>query len=108
MVLKKITAVVRTKILETLERRLQKIGVTGITVTQCKGYGEYESHVKFTWSWPHARIEIYCDSSKAEAIIQTIMEGAHTGTTGDGIVAVEPVDALYRIRTKAEALENEI
>jgi nitrogen regulatory protein P-II 1 len=108
VVLKKITAIVRTKILETLERRLQNIGVTGITVTQCGGYGKYESLVKFTWSWPRARVEIYCDSSKTEIIAETIMEAAHTGTMGDGIIAIEPVDALYRIRTKAEALESEI
>lgn len=36
------------------------------------------------------------------------MEAAHTGKMGDGIVAIEPVDTFYRIRTKAEALENEI
>jgi len=108
MILKRITAVVRTRTLEAIERSLQQIGVTGVTVTQCKGYGEYESIVRFGWSWPRVRIEIYSDSGRVEAITEAIMKAAHTGEMGDGIVAVEPVEKLYRIRTRAEAHENEI
>jgi nitrogen regulatory protein P-II 1 len=108
MVLKKITAIFSTGKLERIEQRLRKIGVGGITVVQCKGYGEYESFLGRGWSLPHARIEIYCTSERAQIIARSIMEEAHTGSTGDGIVAIEPVEQIYRIRTKAEALPSEI
>jgi nitrogen regulatory protein P-II 1 len=108
MVLRKIIAILPAEKLKLVERRLRKIGVRGITVTSCKGYGEYESFVGRGWSLPHARVEIYCTSEKAQTIARAIMEEGHTGSTGDGIVAIEPVEQLYRIRTKGEAVEGEI
>lgn len=108
MDLKKITAILPARKLEDVERVLQKVGVTGITVTQCKGYGEYEYFAKSGCSLPRVRIEIYCTSARAGSILETIMEEAHTGEMGDGIIAVDPAEALFRIRTKTRALESEI
>jgi len=108
MVLKKITAIIPARKLEDVERGLQRIGVPGITVTVCKGYGEYERFAKFDWSLPRARIEIYCASERAGAIKEAVLEAAHTGEMGDGIVALEPVETLWRVRTKAEVVEREI
>jgi len=106
--LKRITAIVRTERLEAVERGLQEIEVSGITVTQCKGYGEYDHFVKFGYSLLRARIDIYCAPGKTEKIAETIMEKAHTGEMGDGVIAIEPVEKLYRIRTRTEARESEI
>ena len=50
----------------------------------------------------HARLEIYCEVSRANGIIQAIMDAAHTGSAGDGIVALIPVEKLYRIKSKTE------
>ena len=108
MVLKKIVAILVTDKLQDVELRLRKIGVGGITVTQCKGYGEYESFAGSGWSLPHVRIEIYCAAERADIIAEAIVEETHTGATGDGIVAIQPVEQLYRIRTKTEALPSEI
>jgi nitrogen regulatory protein P-II 1 len=50
----------------------------------------------------YACIEIFTDVAQVKQIVDTIMRVAHTGTAGDGIVAVLPVDALYRIRDHRE------
>jgi nitrogen regulatory protein P-II 1 len=55
----------------------------------------------------HARLEIYCEASRANGIVQAIMGAAHTGSAGDGIVALIPVEKLYRIRSKTEAKYEE-
>ena len=51
----------------------------------------------------HARLETYCEASRANGIVQAIMDAAHTGLGGDGVVALIPVELLYRIRSKTEA-----
>ena len=56
----------------------------------------------------HARLEIYCEPSRADGIIHAIMNAAHTGSAGDGIVAMIPVEKLYRIRSKTEAKYEEV
>jgi nitrogen regulatory protein P-II 1 len=56
----------------------------------------------------YARLEIYCETSRAEEIAQAIMDTAHTGQSGDGIVAIIPVERMYRIRSKTEAKHEEI
>ena len=56
----------------------------------------------------HVRIEIYSSVSKVEEIVQAIMEAAHCGLAGEGIIAIIPVERIYRIRTKAEATIEEI
>ena len=107
-VLKKISAILPTEKLKNVERRLRKIGVGKVTATQSKGFGEYESFLRSGWSMPHVRIDIYCASEGAENIAKTVIVEAHTGSAGGGIVAIQPVIQLYRIRSKGEALEGEI
>lgn len=49
----------------------------------------------------HARIEMFIEESRVKSIVDTIMECAHTGHAGDGIIAVLPVEQVYKIRRKA-------
>jgi nitrogen regulatory protein P-II 1 len=102
MSLRKITAIIRCTLLEPVERRLQEIGVPGMTVTHVKGFGEYANFFRRDWTVTHARIEIFTEQSLVDRIVDTIQDAAHTGTPGDGIVAVLPVERLYRIREKRE------
>jgi len=104
----KITAIIRTLKLEVVERRLQKIGVKGISISRVKGYGEYKSYFRRDFMVSHVRIEIYSSVSRVEEIVQVIMEAAHCGLAGDGMVAIIPVERIYRIRTKTEADIEEI
>jgi len=105
---RKVTAIIQRDVLEKVERKLLEMGIRGISVTRAKGYGEYRNFYSRDWMVSHARIEIFVDETKADAIARAIMEVAHVGLEGDGIVAILPVEKLYRIRTRSEATVDEI
>lgn len=108
MELKKIVAIVRTQVLGDVEDRLVSMRVKGICVTRIKGYGEFEVFSHPEWRFTHARIEIYSEQSMVDLIVEAILDSAHLGVPGDGIVAVMPVEQLYRIRSKSEITAEEI
>ncbi len=105
---KKIIAIIRTDKLECVEKCLKAINVQGISVTKVKGYGEHANFFTSDWYVNHARLEIYCETSRTDQIVSTIIEAAHTGEAGDGIVSVLPVEKIYRIRTKREVGDRDI
>ena len=100
---KKVIAIIRENKLRGVEERLKDLQVGGISVTRGAGYGEYANLLSQDWCVTHARLEIYCEASRADVIMQAIMDEAHTGAEGDGIIVVIPVERMYRIKTKAEA-----
>jgi nitrogen regulatory protein P-II 1 len=100
---KKIVAIIRRDKLRDVQERLKDLRMVFINSTQRKGYGEYTNLFSPDWSMTYARLEIYCETARAEEIVQAIMDIAHTGLAGDGIVVLIPVEKLYRIRLKAEA-----
>jgi nitrogen regulatory protein P-II 1 len=100
--LRKIVAIIRNEALEKVEDRLVDMRVKGISVTRVNGYGEYANFFNPSWMVTHSRLEIYAERSRVDEITAAVMDVAHTGMEGDGIVAVIPVDKLYRIRTKSE------
>lgn len=108
MELRKVVAIIRTQTLEEVEGRLVDLGVKGISVTKVKGFGEYANFFKPDWMVSHARLEVFSENSRVPEIVTAIMEMAHTGMPGDGIVAVLPVEGLYRIRTKAAVTAEEL
>ncbi len=108
MTYRKITAIVRQDALENVEKKLTEIGVQGISVSQIKGYGEYADFYARDWMSTNARIEIFVIEDHAEEVATAIMDAAHLGMAGDGIVAIQPVEKLYQIRTRAEAVPHEL
>jgi nitrogen regulatory protein P-II 1 len=108
MELRKVVAIIRSRLLEDVEERLKKIGVKGLTVTRVKGYGEAKSIWSQDWLGAHARIEIFAEKMNAEKIAAAIMDVAHTGGPGDGIICILPVKKIFRIRTKSEVKSDEI
>ncbi|HEC15260.1 MAG TPA: P-II family nitrogen regulator [Sedimenticola sp.] len=104
---KKVTAIFRIDLLDKVEKSLQQLGVHGLSVSKVKGYGEYADFYAKDWMTNHARIELFSDEKGAEIAARTIMDAASLGMEGDGIVAILPVDKLYRIRTKAEVDEED-
>lgn len=108
MSFKKVTAIFRCDSCEKVEQELQEIGVHGFSISKVKGYGEYVDLYSKDWLVTHARIEIFTEESKTDKIVETIMEAAHIGMEGDGIIAVLPVEKLYRIRTRSEVTAGEI
>lgn len=108
MTYRKVTAIVRSQLLETVERRLQDIGVHAISVSHVKGYGEYADFYSSDWNVIRAKIEIFTDPEQAEKIVAAILDSGHTGAPGDGIVAIQPVENLVLIRSRAGPLPGEI
>jgi len=104
---RKVTAIVNSEKLEDVEEALQAIKVSGISVSQVRGYGEYHNFYCPDMMCSHARIEVFCPLSEADAIAQCIMNAAHTGISGDGMIAVLPVEHFYCIRTKSEPVSHE-
>lgn len=99
---RKVTAVIRCDVVEKVEKALRDIGVAGMCLSQVEGYGEYKDFYARDMMCRHTRVEVFCRAKEAEGIAGVIMDAAHVGLAGDGIVAVLPTEHLYHIRTKAE------
>jgi nitrogen regulatory protein P-II 1 len=108
MEFKKVAAILRNELLDRVLEQLKKIGVKGLTVTAVKGCGENKNILAKHWFITHARVEIFTEKNKADEIVAAIMEVAHTGGPGDGIVCILPVEKVFRIRTRSEARPDEI
>lgn len=108
MKFRKVTAIIQMMVLERVEQALREAGVKGVSVTKVKGYGEYSNFYAQDRMVGHARIEIFTSAEEAGQIADILIDAAHTGTPGDGIVAILPVEHLLRIRSKAEATPEEL
>jgi nitrogen regulatory protein PII len=88
---------------------LEKADVSGFTVTNVKGVGEWEKKFSF-FDGPsiHYKIEIFTEGNRAEQIADVIMDAAHTGSVVDGLVSILPVHQVFRIRTKSLAKPGEV
>jgi len=105
---RKVTAILRIDRLEAVEKALQDIQIRGLSVTRVKGYGEYVDLYARDWMTEHARVEIFTAESHAQRIVDTICSAASTGTRGDGIVSVLPVERVWLIRTRAPAAVDDL
>ncbi len=112
--MKKIEAVVRHFKLEDVKNALSEQGVSGMTITEVRGFGRQKGHtetyrgteyaVDFV---PKVKIEIAISDDRAQAVIDTIIRTAQTGQIGDGKIFVSNLADTIRIRTGetgAEAL----
>ena len=101
MAIAKVTAIIRPDALAAMEKKLHAFGVPGMTISQVKGYGDYADYYTDDWLVTHVKIEIFIPQSQAEQLAEAIMESAHTGLVGDGLVAITPVSHVYHVRTRA-------
>ncbi len=106
--MKRIEAYIKSHRLDDVIGRLHIInGLTGVSVHEIKGFGRGRGHdksvriVDTAINWiPHVKLEIFCLDEILEAVIDAIIEGAHTGLRGDGKVYVSPVEDAIRISSK--------
>lgn len=108
MELRLVVGIIRPDALELVETRLQEIGVRGLTVIRGKGYGAYANFFARDWLVDQVKLEIYVEHDRADSVAQAILDIAHTGSPGDGIVAILPVDKVFSIRTRAEEIPNRL
>lgn len=95
--MKKIEAIIREEKFQEVFHLLEKSGIGGMTVTEAMGFGRHRNGLKKKY-----KIEIYADEFQVDKVVETICRTAKTGTTGDGKIAVQPLERLYRIRTGEE------
>ncbi len=107
MKLKLITATINLLMVEEVEKRLREISAPGLSVSKTKGYGDYKNFFQRDLMTTHARLQIYAPESRVKEIVGAIMDSGSVGLEGDGIVAVSPVDAIYRIFDKKEVNAEE-
>jgi nitrogen regulatory protein P-II 1 len=104
--MKKVEAIIRHFKLDEVRLALGEIGVTGMTVTEVKGFGRQKGHAELfrgvehtTPFLPKAKVEVVCPDDLAEKVVEAIMAMARSGRIGDGKIFVSPVDDAIRIRT---------
>ena len=104
--MKKIEAVVKPFKLEEVREALAEVGVTGLTVTEVKGFGRQKGHTELYRGaeyvvdfLPKVKIEVVVTEKMLESAIEAIIKAARTGKIGDGKIFVTSVDHVVRIRT---------
>ena len=95
--MKKIEAIVRQDQFQQVYDALERSGIGGLTVTEARGFGHHRNGLQ-----PKYKLEIYVDEFQVEMVINMIRKHARTGVTGDGKIAVLPLEQIYRIRTGEE------
>ncbi len=99
---KKVTAIIPFLALDKVKGQLKKLDIGGLSVSEVKGFGDYKNYYSEDEMTVNYKIEIFTPADKVEEISSAIMDAAHTGMMEDGIVAILPVEKLYRIRNRAE------
>ncbi|MHB8258138.1 MAG: P-II family nitrogen regulator [Acidiferrobacterales bacterium] len=104
--MKKIEAVIKPFKLDDVRDALSEAGITGLTVTEVKGFGRQKGHTELYRGaeyvvdfLPKIKIEVVVKQEQLERCIETIMTAARTGKIGDGKIFVTPVEEVVRIRT---------
>lgn len=98
MNLKRILAVIRPEKQHAVEEALKTAGVPGVTISKVVGFGESVNLFRSDWHMAHVRLVVYAKGEDVNRICQVIHDAAHTGASGDGFIAVIPVERFDRLR----------
>jgi len=104
--MKLVIAIIKPFKLEEVKEALSAIGVTGMTVTEVKGFGRQKGHTEIYRGseykvdfLPKVRLEIAVSGDQLGRVVGAISKGAKTGKIGDGKIFIVPLDDVTRIRT---------
>ncbi len=104
--MKQITAVIKPFKLEEVREALAECGVTGLTVTEVKGFGRQKGHTELYRGaeyvvdfLPKVKVEVVVKTDDVDRWLDAIVTAAHTGKIGDGKIFVTAVERVIRIRT---------
>lgn len=107
--MKKIEAIIKPFKLDDVREAIAEVGITGMTVTEVKGFGRQKGHTELYRGaeyvvdfLPKMRVEVVVPDETVEPVIEAIIKAANTGKIGDGKVFVTPVERAIRIRTGDE------
>jgi nitrogen regulatory protein P-II 1 len=107
--MKRVECIVRPHLLDAVKSGLQDVGVTGMTVTEVRGFGRQKGHTE-TYRGaeykidfvPKASLSIVIEDDQVDAVVDIIASAARTDKIGDGKIWVTGVDRVVRIRTGEE------
>ena len=104
--MKQITAIIKPFKLEEVREALGDVGVSGLTVTEVKGFGRQKGHPELYRGaeyvvdfLPKVKIELIIEDEMVEKAVEAIRASAHTGRIGDGKIFVSGIEDAIRIRT---------
>jgi nitrogen regulatory protein P-II 1 len=104
--MKLITSIIKPFKLDEVREALAEVGVTGLTVTEVKGFGRQKGHTELYRGaeyvvdfLPKVKVEAVVPDDRLEAAIEAVTKAAHTGKIGDGKIFVTAVEQVIRIRT---------
>ena len=104
--MKKIEAIVKPFKLDEVREALSELGVTGLTVTEVKGFGRQKGHTELYRGaeyvvdfLPKVKVEVVIADALVDRAIEAIVKAARTGKIGDGKIFVTSVEQVIRIRT---------
>jgi len=104
--MKQITAIIKPFKLDEVREALAEVGVSGLTVTEVKGFGRQKGHTELYRGaeyvvdfLPKIKVEVVLSDAQAEQAIEAITQAARTGRIGDGKIFVTDVEQSIRIRT---------
>ena len=107
--MKKVEAIIKPFKLDDVREALSDVGVTGLTVSEVKGFGRQKGHTELYRGaeyvvdfLPKIKLEIVLSEDQLETCIEAITKAAHTGRIGDGKIFVTAVEQVIRIRTGEE------
>lgn len=104
--MKKVEAVIKPFKLDEVREALSEVGITGLTVTEVKGFGRQKGHTELYRGaeyvvdfLPKIKIEIVLPDERVDQAVEAIIKAARTGKIGDGKIFVSTVEQVVRIRT---------
>lgn len=107
--MKKIEAIVKPFKLDDVKDALNGIGITGMTISEVKGYGRQKGHTEIYRGAeyvidfiPKIKIEIVVPADQVDQVVDAVRSAANTGKIGDGKIFVVPVERVIRVRTGEE------
>jgi nitrogen regulatory protein P-II 1 len=112
--MKKIEAIIKPFKLDDLKKGLEELGITGMTISEVKGFGRQKGHTEIYRGAeyvvdfiPKIKMETVVKSDMVDIVVEKILSSVQTGSIGDGKIFVTPVSKIVRIRT-AETDEDAI
>jgi nitrogen regulatory protein P-II 1 len=104
--MKRITAIIKPFKLDEVREALAEVGVTGLTVTEVKGFGRQKGHTELYRGaeyvvdfLPKVKVEVVVPDGSLDSAIDAVVRAARTGRIGDGKIFVTAVEQVIRIRT---------
>ena len=110
--MKLVTAIVKPFKLDDVREALSGRGVTGLTVTEVKGFGRQKGHTEMYRGaeyvvdfLPKVKLEVAVDADNLDMVVEAICKAAHTGKIGDGKIFVSNLGTAVRVRTGETGVE---